>query len=300
MEKENFKDVFLNQYGYYELINPPTVEERKKVFEEEYFQNSMSSYEQTYTEEELQYFENKLMQKEKMLEKYLSPEEKKRSILDIGCGEGFALAYFKKRGYEVTGIDFSIYGIQKHNPEVFENVIQGDSEKVILKLIKEKKKFDIINMDSVLDMMVEPRKNLKLCRELLTEDGVLLIKVANNYSLWQQHLLEEGKLSDTYWLDREGHPSYFNRKGLIRLLEDYGYDCLDTFGESFIDLNLANEDTNYYEKAGVGKNCYWAKIDIENFMNELSIEKTLEIFRLLGEMGLGREVICLFKKKEKK
>ncbi len=298
--KQEFKGVFLNEYGYYELVNPPTAEERKKVFESEYYQNSMSSYEQVYTKEELKYFENKLEQKEFMLRSQFPKEKENYTLLDIGCGEGFALAHFKKSGFEVTGIDFSTYGISHHNPEVVDCMIAGDCEEILPTFIEQGRKFDIINMDSVLDMMVNPKKILTLCREILTEEGVLLIKVANNYSLLQQHLLEEGKLSDTHWLDQEGHPSYFNREGLIHLLNDYGYECLDTFGESFIDLNLVNDDTNYYEKAGVGKNCYWAKVDLENFMHQLSMEKTLEVFRILGEMGLGREVIGLFRMKKEK
>ena len=37
MQKE-FEKVFLNKYGFYELKNKPSVEERKKEFEEEYYQ----------------------------------------------------------------------------------------------------------------------------------------------------------------------------------------------------------------------------------------------------------------------
>lgn len=295
--QEKFKDVRRNEYGYYELIHPPTAEERKKVFEQEYFQNSMSSYEQAYTEMELKYFNYKLEQKEMMLRAW-APEEKEHfSLLDIGCGEGFALAYFKSKGFFVQGIDFSIYGIEKHNPQVKENMLQGDCEELLPQLIKEGKKFDIINMDSVLDMAVHPKNILNLCRSLLEDTGIMLIKVANNYSLLQQYLLAEKKLSDTYWLDKSGHPSYFNRTGLINLLEALGYQCLDTFGESFIDFHLFNENTNYYEKRETGKSCYLAKIELENLMHEISPEKTLETFRLLGEMGFGREIIGIFKKK---
>ena len=35
-------------------------------------------------------------------------------------------------------------------------------------------------------------------------------------------------------------------------------------------------------------------------MHGISPEKTLEVFRILGEMGLGRKVICLFRIKKEK
>lgn len=298
MEKTGYKDVFLNGYGYYELIDPPTVKECRKVFEQEYYQNSMSSYEQAYTEAELKYFQNKLEQKELMLRALFPKEKKSFSFLDIGCGEGFALEYFRKKGFEVQGIDFSSYGIDHHNPQAREYMLQGDCETILPQFIQNGRKFDVINMDSVLDMVIYPKHILGLCRKLLADDGVILIKVANNYSVLQQHLLEEKKLLDTYWLDKSGHPSYFNRIGLINLLDDCGYQCLDTFGESFIDLNLLNENTNYYEQKEKGKSCYWAKVDLENFMHGISPEKTLEAFRILGEMGLGREIIGIFRKKQ--
>lgn len=297
MGNKEFKEVFLNKYGYYELVNPPTVEERRQVFEQEYFQNSMSSYEQSYTEEEQLYFKNKLIQKEMMLKKHFPENKGKFSVLDIGCGEGFALAFFYERGYEVTGIDFSIYGVQHHNPQVADKVIQGDSEEIIPKLIEEGKRYDVINMDSVLDMMINPCHIITLCKKILSEDGVMLIKVANNYSILQKRLLEKQKLTDTHWLDREGHPSYFNRVGLINMMDDYGYECIDSYGESFIDFNLLNDLTNYYEKKDTGKSCYWAKVELENLMHEISPEKTLQVFSLLGEMGLGRELIGIFRQK---
>ena len=300
MEKREFKDVVLNDYGYYELSNPPTLEERKKVFESEYYQNAMGSYEKSYTEEEQRFFENKLEQKELMLKAHFPAVKTNFTMLDIGCGEGFALAYFKRKGFDVTGIDFSTYGVLAHNPEMADYVIAGDCEEILPNFIEEGRKFDIINMDGVIECLLSPHKILELCKKILDDNGILLINTTNNYSPWQIHLLEEGKLSDTHWLDKDAHISYFSREGVIRLLNAYGYECVDTFGESFIDFNLANEDTNYYEKSGVGKNCHHARVDLENFMHEISPEKTLEVFRILGEMGLGRKVICLFRIKKEK
>ena len=61
---KKFDEVLFNEYGYYELEHPLKPEEIRRIFEEEYFQNSMSNYEQLYDEDELKFFENKMMQKE--------------------------------------------------------------------------------------------------------------------------------------------------------------------------------------------------------------------------------------------
>ena len=46
--------VFLNKYGFYELKDKPTAEERRRVFENEYYQEGLSiSYEKKYSDEQL-------------------------------------------------------------------------------------------------------------------------------------------------------------------------------------------------------------------------------------------------------
>lgn len=47
----------------------------------------------------------------------------------------------------------------------------------------------------------------------------------------------------------------------------------------------------------MGKDGYKARIQLEKMMNDISPEKSLEIFRLLGQMGFGREIIGVFKKR---
>ena len=39
------------------------------------------------------------------------------------------------------------------------------------------------------------------------------------------------------------------------------------------------------------------RVQLEKMMNDISPEKSLEIFRLLGQMGFGREIIGVFKKR---
>ena len=217
---EEFKDVFLNEYGFYELKNKPTADDRKQAFENEYYQEGISSsYEKVYSDEQLRNMTYKFREKELMIRKYIHDCKQTISVLDIGCGEGFFVSYFAKQGYEVCGIDYSIYGVKTQNPDIEDLIIQGDSSEIIKEFIKENKKFDVINMDSVLDMMIEPKETLDLCKQLLANDGVFIVKVANNYSELQKKLLQSGKLSKEFWLDNPGHPYYFNKDGFTLFFE---------------------------------------------------------------------------------
>lgn len=195
-----FEKVFKNQYGYYELKKRPTAEERQAEFENEYFQNSMSSYEQQYEPAELVFFENKLKQKQYLIEQHAGAGAKR--FLDIGCGEGFAISHFDKAGYEVTGMDYSHYGVSKHNPHMADKVIYGDCYRLVADAAREGLKWDIINMDAVLDMVLNPKELIEKCDAILAEEGIFFIKVANNYSDLQIKLINEGKLKRDYWLRR--------------------------------------------------------------------------------------------------
>ena len=157
-------------------------------------------------------------------------------------------------------------------------------------------KYDVINMDAVLDMVQDQERLLELIKPLLNEDGVVVCKVGNNYSDFQLKLLEKEILSKEYWLDEKGHTYYFNKDGLINFFGAYGYECKDIYAEGLIEFNLFNELTNYYENPKVGKACWKAKLNTENMLHHISPEKTNEIMRIFGQMGLGRELVGIFQK----
>lgn len=286
-----------NQYGYLELKEYKSQEEVDDYFENFYYQQETGTYNLNYSEEEKKFFKRKMEQKEFIIRKYLRKKEK-YSLLDVGCGEGKTMSYFKEQGYEVTGTDYSKYGIEHNHPEVIDDFIQGDSKKILPDLVRTGKKYDIICTDMMLDMTQNPEKIIQECKELLDENGILWINVSNNYSMLQMKLLEDGKVRKDYWLDREGHPVYFNTEALKIFGEANGLKLCDIYGESFIDLNLVNNLTNYYEKDGVGHECYEARIYLENLMMDISMEKFVEISRLLGEMGFGRTVTGIFRLKK--
>lgn len=295
---EEFRDVFLNKYGFYELKDKPNAEAQQKMFENEYYQEGISvSYEKKYSKEQLENTNYKLQQREVMIKKYTENSENKLSVLDIGCGEGFLVSYLNKNGYDVYGIDYSIYGVKLHNPHIENLVFQGDSTEIIKRFIKEHRKFDVINMDSVLDMMVDPDETINLCRQILSDTGTFIVKVANNYSELQRYLLRNGKLSKEFWLDNPGHPYYFNKDGFESFFNDHSFKMVDIYGESFIEFNLFNDLTNYYENTSVGKACYNARVQSENYLYNISIDDVLKLQHILGKMGIGRELIGIFKKK---
>lgn len=75
-----------------------------------------------------------------------------------------------------------------------------------------------------------------------------------------------------------------------------GFENLDILGNYMTEFFILNSNTNYYENKSVGKSCHFAKVAQENIFHSISPQKTIERYRILGSMGLGREIIGIFKK----
>lgn len=175
---------------------------------------------------------------------------------------------------------------------------KGEMEALLPAMAARGERYDVINMDRTLNMVLDAEYCLRLIRELMTQHSILVIKVANDYSYLQQSLLESGELKKEYWLDAPNQTRYFNREGLIRLLEAQGFECVDFYGDTFVDFQLFNPFSNYYEKPETGKAAHNTTVRLENLLHDISMERTVEIYRMLGEMGFGREIVGIFKKHE--
>ncbi|MCL4442405.1 MAG: hypothetical protein M1609_17970 [Firmicutes bacterium] len=88
-----FSNVKKNKFGFYELIDKPSPEELSLYYANKYFQEAKGGYEKSYSKEEVQYINNKIAQKYRVISKLLDMSDTiKMQFLDVGCGEGWALS----------------------------------------------------------------------------------------------------------------------------------------------------------------------------------------------------------------
>lgn len=300
-KEDIYQPVFLNQYGYYELRKKNTMQERNENFEERYFQEySGATYEKVeYPPEELRYLHNQIEERAYVIEQNLEKMGKcgEYSLLDIGCGEGFLLQFFHDRGKRVKGIDIGSYALEHFHPQMLPFFQKGDMETLLPVMAEKGEIFDVVNVDRVLDMVDDVDLCLDRIKMVMGEQSILAVKVANNYSNLQRMLLKSGEMKEEHWLDDPDHTGYFNREGLIARLKANGLECLDFYGDTFVDFQLVNAFTNYYEKPETGKACHKAAVRLENLFHDLSMERTVEVYRMLGDMGFGREIVGIFRKR---
>lgn len=285
-----------NQYGYYERVDMPSSENICNMFENQYYQGEVTtSYSQQYSDREIRSFTRNARKKEYIFHKYL-PAETKKELLDVGCGEGYVLNYFFQKDWKVTGIDLSAYGIAAHNPQMQKFVEKGDCNVILREIIQQHKQFDVVNSDLFVDCCTDPIRSLINMKSVVRSDtGIMIVRVTNSMSPLHKKLLEQGILQKDTWFNRCGNYSYFDKNSLKNLLEELGFECLAWYGDAFMDFNLINPITDYYKVDGVGKACYYAMLDIEDIIENESLEKMVELEKVMGDMGFGRHITCVCK-----
>jgi 2-polyprenyl-3-methyl-5-hydroxy-6-metoxy-1,4-benzoquinol methylase len=282
-----------NKYGYFEIARKPSEKELSEYYTRKYYQTDKGSYSKSYSEDESEYKLNKIDEKYFVI-KHILKNKKLSTLIDIGCGEGWTLSCFQKKHVSATGLDYSNFGCKHHNPHCLKNLIAGDIYTSIDKLIKNKKTYDIILLDNVLEHVTNPLSLLKNCRKLAKAGSILIVEVPNDFSALQTYLLKHKYINKEFWVAYPDHLSYFNKDGLVALASAAGWKSRFVMSDNPIDFNLLNKNANYVNNKSKGPSCHKARITLDNFMHGISVEKTVDYFHSLAELGLGRQIVAFF------
>ena len=112
----------------------------------------------------------------------IAAEIPKGKILDIGCGTGELLHYFKGKGWSCTGIEPN--GSAREFAKTHYQLSIGE-EKDLEKL--EEHSFDVITLWHVLEHVPEVNQRMKTIKRLLKKNGLLVIALPNPASYDAQH-----------------------------------------------------------------------------------------------------------------
>ena len=320
----------LNEFGFYEIKQKPTPAELRDYYAQRYYQENLTTYQAAYPPEELEHIEGKLRLRHWVLEELRKPNrvggrnqhapvpapkgaelEKPSatadavgtqaagvaanpgSFLDIGCGEGWALAYFQRQGWEVLGLDFSSFSLEKFHPALRDRLRTGDLYEELQTLVAAGQQFDVLWLDNVLEHVLEPAELLRLCRALVNPGGVLVVDVPNDFSVLQQHLLDSGQIDRPFWVVLPDHLSYFNSAGLRNIAKATGWHTAKVIGDQPIDLNLLNPAANYVMDRTLGKGAHQARLQQDNLLLRTApLPAVAAYYEALAGVGLGRSIVA--------
>lgn len=282
--------------GYYFISPVPSEQELKDYYEKKYYQDlTVSSYQESYSKNELAVLK---IDAELGNDLFVQDSKKEtKELLDIACGEGFFMKNMEELGWKVHGTDYSSHGIKNKNPELQDKVIYGELNPVLEKLIQSNKTFDFINLGNILEHVISPIDLLNRCHKLLSQEGVLRVKVPNDFSYLQQHLTNHNSIS-TYWVHPPDHLSYFNFDSLPKVLNYCKFDVYKMLGDFPIEFFLLHPESNYIDKK-VGKKAHQARIDYTLNLWKSDKTKYLETFTGFAKAKISRSCIAYVRKQKK-
>ena len=282
----------LNAFGFYEIKQKPTPDELREYYAKRYYQENLTTYQPEYPAEELEHIEGKLRLRHWVLEQ-LREAKGTGSFLDIGCGEGWALDYFQRQGWEVLGLDFSSFSLEKFHPSLSDQLRTGDLYEEVQTLVAAGQQFDVLWLDNVLEHVLEPADLLRQCRALIKPNGVLVVDVPNDFSALQLYLLNSGQIDHPFWIALPDHLSYFNPTGLRNLAEATGWNIAKVIGDQPIDLNLLNSAANYVMNLAVGKAAHQARLAQDCLLlRTASLPAVAAYYEAMAAVGLGRSIVA--------
>ena len=147
-----------------------------------------------------------------------SAQEKteKGNILDIGCSTGLFLDLAKENGWityglELNKIEFSVAKEKNHN--VFNTPLEDAFFN---------EKFNIISLWDVFEHIKDGNKTLQLMKDLLTDDGVILLQIPSSDSLAARVMQEKCNMFDGL-----EHVNLYGVNSLKKLVENNNLKILD-------------------------------------------------------------------------
>jgi len=283
------KNLFIkHKLGFFQLKNKPSKNDLKKYYSNKYYQQECGNYQTQYTNEEIEYFHIKNEQKLNIASKLICLKNKR--FLDIGCGEGHMMNFFKKMDWNVLGLDYGDYACSEMNPKCLDMIKIGDIYKSIEELAKNGNKFEIINLTNVLEHVLKPIALLKKIKLIAHKNTVLIITVPNDFSFYQNFLLNELAITKPFWIVNPDHISYFEKDSLKNICNHVGWKEQVIMADFPIDIFLANPYSNYLHDRLKGAAAHEVRVKLENLFHSRSINATIDLYIAMANLGFGRQL----------
>ncbi|MBL4640145.1 MAG: class I SAM-dependent methyltransferase [Kordiimonadaceae bacterium] len=137
------------------------------------------------------------------------------TVLEIGCGSGENLHYFKQEGWDAYGCEPSFQSGKQAQTRIGEDKITiGFADDALVSNMK----YDVVFSSHVLEHVTDPKKMFGQIVNSAKDDGIVIVEVPCTR---QPERLSPG------WLALE-HLTYFSAGGITRMAEDAGLQVIET------------------------------------------------------------------------
>src|SRR5262245_51131513 len=114
--------------GYWQQDPLPTPDELQQFYADKYFQEGRGHYQDNYDQDDRAWLHLDARIAAHVYARHhpVSDGEGARTLLDVGCGQGFFLAGMQQAGFDVRGCDFSDYSMRAFQPALLDRFEHGN------------------------------------------------------------------------------------------------------------------------------------------------------------------------------
>lgn len=287
-KKGDLKVIDCDTCGYKHLHPLPTEEDLNLLYKKKFGKEIRSDFSKR-KKEDTDYwkmaFQRRLHTYEELFPKKFN---KPPRILDIGCGVGNLLSFYREQGWDVFGIEPSesfIIELEKqslpHIPKMI-NDIDDDEWKEI-------GAFDVINMSMFLEHILFPQEVISKLSKLLCKNGILSIESPNDFNPLQmaEAQLEQREL----WWITPLHLNYFDFSSLKSLTRKAGLTPCSVNAQFPLEMFLLFGE-QYIGDSQLGRSIHLKRVSFEKKMHDSGNSQLLnELYKNMGQIGIGRTAI---------
>lgn len=206
-------------------LNPrPTADEYKKIYNSEsYFVQDEGMLESSEMRafKHKKHFQNRIKKIKKILYGLCGMK-----LLDIGSATGEFVALCRSSGIEATGLETSTYAVGTSREKYGNYFYHGELKSLPLNL--KESTFDVVHLNHTFEHLLDPEDSLKRISELLTNKGIVVIEVPNEFDnildLFRYCIgIAKPKRYDLHSLH---HPFFYSPKSISLLLSKTGYTII--------------------------------------------------------------------------
>ena len=278
-------------------LNPmPNEIELNNLYKKKYYQKNYGTYKiSKYEKDEDEY--NKL--EAKIVNYFFN---KKMKILDIGCGEGHDLKYFHQNKHKCFGLDYSDFGIKKHNKYLLKK-IKFHKGNILDNQFFINEKFDVVYSKNFAEHVSNYYGFLKIVKSRLKKNGLLVLIVPNELNKFQLEYMRKNKIKkfehSKFFAPIE-HLRYFQPNTLVNSVKSIfkKMEIVSLMTSYPIEQFLLVDDSNYYKKRFFGKIAHKVRVGYMNNIFKQVNKNLVNYMEATAGIGIGRSIILIIKKND--
>jgi len=274
--------------GFWQVAEIPSTDELHAYYAERYFQQEKANYRHSYPPDELEWMRIKLVQKHAAVTSLIG--NRSGSMLDVGCGEGFAMAFFQQKGWTVSGMDYSDEGLLRMDPDFRPALLVGDVFRLLDEAISTGQQYDLVWLGNVLEHVTDPVSLLNSLNKLVALNGLLVVTVPNDGTRLHEQLFETAQIPGRFWIAIPDHISYFNAQSISATANACGWSCARLISDFPIDWFLTHPGSNYVADRNQGPAAHRARIALDRLMGDQDPVTVNAFYESMAAIGMGRQI----------